>query len=140
MAVKGIGYYVTHFDFRNEEQLQTVLDSGSWGEFSKEPKPYLQDKRFRQAMAYAVDTDAIIQVVADGQATPIGSSIFGPDWAINPDLNPYEKDVDAAVALMEETGVTFDDDGKALWDGEQITLVYLSNTSEEALPHSRHPG
>jgi ABC-type transport system substrate-binding protein len=132
MSVKGIGYYVTHFDFRNEEQIATVVESGSWGEFTKEPKPYLQDKRFRQAMAYAVDSNAIIQVVADGQGTPIYSSIFGPDWAINPDLNTYERDLDMAKSLMEEVGVTFDEDGKALWDGKQINLVYLSNTSEEA--------
>lgn len=132
LAIKGIGYYVTHFDFRNEEQIATVVESGSWGDFSKEPKPYLQDKRFRQAMAYAVDANAIIQVVADGEATPIYSSIFGPDWAINPDLNTYERDLDTAKALMEEVGVTFDEGGTALWEGEPIRLVYLSNTSEEA--------
>lgn len=132
MSIKGIGYYVTHFDFRNEEQIQTVVDSGAWGTFTKEPKPYLQDKRFRQAMAYAIDTNAIIQVVVDGQGTPIYSSIFGPDWAINPDLNTYEKDIDKAKSLMEEAGVTFDENGIALWEDQPIKLVYLSNTSEEA--------
>jgi len=34
--------------------------------------------------------------------------------------------------LMGEAGVTFDDNGTALWEGQPITLVYLSNTSEEA--------
>ena len=136
MTVKGIGYYVTHFDFRNEEQIAQLNKSKEEGgkgyNFAKEPKPYLQDKRFRQAMAYAVDTNATIQVVAGGEATPIYSSIFGPDWAINPDLNTYDRDLDKARALMGEAGVTFDDNGTALWEGQPITLVYLSNTSEEA--------
>jgi peptide/nickel transport system substrate-binding protein len=132
LPVKGIGYYVTHIDFRNQEQIDTIVEGGSWGDFTKEIKPYLQEKSFRQALAYAIDTNAVIQVVADGQGTPIYSSIFGPDWAINPNLNTYERDLDMAKSLMEEAGVTFDEDGKALWDGEQIRLTYLSNTSEEA--------
>ena len=136
LKVRGIGYYVTHFDFRNEDQIAALNvpkeEGGKGYSIDTEPKPYLQDKRFRQAMAYAIDVNAVIQVVANGEATPIYSSIFGPDWAINPDLNTYDQDLDMAKSLMEEVGVTFDDSGNALWDGKQITLVYLSNTSEEA--------
>jgi peptide/nickel transport system substrate-binding protein len=136
LIAQGIGYYVTHLDFRNEDQIAMLnksKDEGGKGyNFSKDPKPYMQDKRFRQALAYAVDTDAAIQVVAGGQATPIYSSMFGPDWALNPDLNPYDRDLDMAKSLMEEVGITFNDDGTALWEDKLITLVYLSNTSEEA--------
>ena len=75
LAAQGIGYYVTHMDFRNEEQIAQLNlpadDGGKGYSISKEPKPYLQDKRFRQALAYAVDDNAIMQVVAGGQATPI---------------------------------------------------------------------
>jgi ABC-type transport system substrate-binding protein len=92
----------------------------------------MQDKRFRQAIAYAIDRDAVIKVVAGGEAQPIYSSIFGPSWAVNPDLNKYTKNVDKAKALMKEVGVTFDDKGTALWEKKPITMVYLSNTSEEA--------
>jgi peptide/nickel transport system substrate-binding protein len=136
LEAQGIGYYVVHVDFRNEEQIAQLNlpkeDGGKGYSITKEPKPYLQDKRFRQALAYAVDNDAIMQVVANGYATPIYSSIFGPDWAVNPDLETYAQDVEKAKALMAEVGVTFDDNGTALWDGVQIQLVYLSNTSEEA--------
>ncbi|MGQ9666212.1 MAG: ABC transporter substrate-binding protein [Anaerolineae bacterium] len=134
--VKGIGYYVTHFDFRNEAQIAELnkpKDQGGKGySITKTPKPYLQDKRFRQALAYAIDTNAVIQVVAGGEATPIYSSIFGPEWAVNPNLNKYNQDLDKAKELMTAVGVTFDDKGTALWNGQPITLVYLSNTSEEA--------
>jgi peptide/nickel transport system substrate-binding protein len=136
LEAQGIGYYVTHVDFRNEDQIAQLnlpTDEGGKGySISKTPKPYLQDKRFRQALAYAIDNNAVIQVVAGGYATPIYSSIFGPDWAVNPDLETYDQDVEMAKSLMEEVGVTFDENGTALWDGAQIQLVYLSNTSEEA--------
>jgi len=95
LTTKGIGYYVTHMDARTAgqiAQLNKSKDEGGKGySISKEPKPYMQDKRFRQALAYAVDNNAVIQVVAGGRATPIGSSIFGPDWAVNPDLNTYDR-------------------------------------------------
>jgi len=136
MTVQGIGYYVMHMDFRNADQIAALNKSKEEGgkgySITKTPKPYMLDKRFRQALDYAIDKDAVIQVVAGGEATPIGSSIFGPDWAVNPDLNPYTKDVEKAKALMQEVGVTFTDKGIAQWEGKPITLVYLSNTSEEA--------
>jgi len=136
LPVQGIGYYVTHFDFRSKEIIELhnkPKEQGGKGfAITKEPKPYLQDKRFRQALAYAVDRAAVIKVVAGGEATPIYSSIFGPEWAINPNLNKYERNLDKAKALMQEVGVTFDEKGTALWDKKPITLVYLSNTTEEA--------
>jgi peptide/nickel transport system substrate-binding protein len=136
LAAQGIGYYVTHVDFRNEDQIAQLNlpteEGGKGYSISTEPKPYLQDKRFRQALAYAIDNDAVMQVVAAGYATPIYSSIFGPDWAVNPDLETYAQDVEMAKSLMSDVGVTFDDNGTALWDEAPIQLVYLSNTSEEA--------
>jgi ABC-type transport system substrate-binding protein len=136
MTVQGIGYYVTHFDFRNAAQIAKLnlpVDQGGKGYANtREPRVYLQDKRFRQAMAYAIDQSAVIKVVAGGEAQPIYSSIFGPAWAVNPDLNKYVKNVDKAKQLMKDVGVTFDDKGTALWDKKPINMVYLSNTSEEA--------
>ncbi len=134
LSVKGIGYLVTHLDFRNAEQIAALnipKDQGGKGySITKEPRPYMLDKRFRQALDYAIDKDAVIQVVAGGEATPIGSPIFGPDWAVNPDLNPYDRDLEKSKALLQEVGVTFTDAGVAQWEGKPITLVYLSDTSE----------
>ena len=131
IETQGVGYYVNHIDARTEEQLQALRDAGTWEvPDDVEIKPYLQDKNFRQALAYAIDQNAIIAVVADDKATPIYSPIFGPEWAVNPDLNTYDRDLDKARELMETAGVTFDDSGKALWEGKQIELVYLCTSSE----------
>ena len=131
IETKGVGYYVNHIDARTKEQLDAERAKGVWAiPEDVEIKPYLQDKRFRQALAYSIDQSAVIAVVADDKASPIYSPIFGPDWAVNPDLNTYDRDLDKARELLTEVGVTFDDSGKALWEGKQIELVYLCTSSE----------
>jgi peptide/nickel transport system substrate-binding protein len=142
MPVKGIGYLVAHIDARTQEQIDTLnlpTDEGGKGgnvmdgtPIDSEIKPYLQDVQFRQALAYAIDSDAIIAVLSEDQATPIYSPIFGPEWAVNPDLNTYDRDLDTAKELMEAAGVTFNDDGTALWEEKPITLVFLASNSEQA--------
>ncbi|MDZ7845279.1 MAG: ABC transporter substrate-binding protein [Anaerolineales bacterium] len=140
--VKGIGYLVAHVDARSQEQIDQMnkpADEGGKGgnvmngkPIESEIKPYLQDQSFRQAMMYAIDNQAVIDVLVDGYGTPIYSPMFGPEWAVNPDLNTYDRDVDKAKALMEEAGVTFAENGTAMWDDESITLVFLASTGEQA--------
>lgn len=140
--VKGIGYLVAHVDARSQEQIDLMnkpADEGGKGgnvmngkPIESEIKPYLQDQNFRQAMMYAIDNQAVIDVLVDGYGTPIYSPMFGPEWAVNPDLNTYDRDVDKAKALMEEAGVTFDENGTALWDDDSITLIFLASTGEQA--------
>lgn len=135
LTAEGIGYYVLHFDFRSKEQIAQLNkpkeEGGKGYSIVKEPKPYLQDKRFRQALAYALNVNPFIDIIGGGVAKPIYSSIFGPDWAVNPDLNKYDRDLEKAKELMAEVGVTFDEKDTALWEGKPITLVYLSDTGEE---------
>jgi len=140
--VKGVGYMVAHVDARSQAQIdqmnKSTDDGGKGGNVMNskpivsEVKPYLQDVNFRQALMYAIDGSAVIDVLVDGYGTPIYSPIFGPEWAVNPDENKYERDVDMARSLMEEAGVTFDENGTALWEDEPIILVFLSVTGEQA--------
>ena len=67
----------------------------------------LQDVRVRQAMSMAVDRDAIIDYVYNGEATV---STFVPPamghwvWDAPAESPLYTQDIDAAKALMEEAG------------------------------------
>ncbi len=142
LSVDGIGYLVAHVDARSQEDIDKMnlpSDQGGKGgnAISGEPierviKPYMQEVSFRQALAYAIDSNAIINVLADGEAKPIYSPIFGPEWAVNPDLNTYDRDLDTAKSMMEEAGVTFSENGTAMYDDEAIVLVFLSSSSEQA--------
>lgn len=79
-------------------------------------RPYLQDKRVRQAMMYAMDRQGIVEAILQGEAEVVNSPIFGPAWMGIPDgLNPYPYDVEKAKQLLREAG----------WDSNQ-TVVALT--------------
>ncbi|MGD9711923.1 MAG: ABC transporter substrate-binding protein [Thermomicrobiales bacterium] len=69
-------------------------------------QPELNDKRVRQAMAYAIDKVTICDTLFQGYATPVSTEIPYVTWAQPEDANPYDYDPDRARALLEEAGWT----------------------------------
>ena len=66
--------------------------------------PVLKDVRVRQALAYAIDTHAIIEYLRRGLAAPATGLLPHQSWAIAPDLHAYPYDPDRARALLDEAG------------------------------------
>jgi len=136
VSTKGIGYQALHIDARTKEQIATLTkpreQGGAGYSIPKVPKPYLRDKRFRQALNFAFDRRAIIQSIARGEGAPISSPIFAPEWAINSGMVNYDVDVEKAKTLMKAAGATFDATGNALWQNAPITLVYLASAGDES--------
>ncbi len=81
-------------------------------------KPPLNDVRVRQAMNYAINKDAYIQVVMNGLGS-IATSCMGPAVQHYKGNDPYPYDVEKAKQLLAEAGYP---------DGFTTTLSY-SNTS-----------
>ncbi len=91
VSVPGAGAQVVHFNLQ---------------------KPYLQDKKFRQAVAYALPRTDIVDPLYFGEADVVNSpNAIG--WAVPDDLNDYGYDPEQARALLEEIG----------WDGSQTLLL-----------------
>jgi ABC-type transport system substrate-binding protein len=67
-------------------------------------KPYLQDKRVRQAMQYAIDRESIVKNIMNGEAQVVNQTIIGPDWMGMPDLNMYKFDPNKAKQLLKDAG------------------------------------
>ncbi|MBM3129728.1 MAG: peptide ABC transporter substrate-binding protein [Chloroflexi bacterium] len=136
LTARGTNAYALHVDARTKDQLAALnrpRDQGGRGyAIARAPKPYLADKRFRQALSYALDRKAIVQSVVNGEGAPIVSPLFAPDWTINPNLIKYDTNLDRARALMREAGIAFDAAGTALFENRPIALVYLASTSEDA--------
>lgn len=84
-------------------------------------KPYLKDKRVRQAMMYAVDRQGIVDTIYRGQAVLVNSPIFGPDWMGQPEFNRYPFDPAKARALLKEAG----------WDPNQKVVLAVSPRLKE---------
>ncbi|MFN8593305.1 MAG: ABC transporter substrate-binding protein [Thermomicrobiales bacterium] len=84
-------------------------------------RPFLQDKRLRQAMMYAIDRKTIVEELLQGRGEVVNSPIFGPDWMGIPEgLNTYDYNPDQARALLQEMG----------WDANQ-KIVSMTVTPGE---------
>lgn len=80
----------------------------------------MQDLRVRQAIAHAIDKDTVIDLMTENTTTAINSGIFGPDWAVSPNLTTYAYDPQLAHDLFAEAG----------WDFNNDVLRYLGNQDD----------
>jgi peptide/nickel transport system substrate-binding protein len=94
-------------------------------------QPLLQDVRVRQALAYAVDRNAIIQQVEYGLARPTYSA-YGPTcWCYNPDVPHRDYDLDRARALLDDAGFVPGPDGIRVKDGQPLHLRLVYGPASE---------
>ncbi|MPZ47853.1 MAG: hypothetical protein GEU75_00785 [Dehalococcoidia bacterium] len=66
--------------------------------------PVFQDRRVRQALLYALDRDALVTDVFDGQALRADSPLSAGTWAYSDALGRYDPDPNVAAALLSEAG------------------------------------
>lgn len=66
--------------------------------------PALGDVRVRQALAYAVDRDAIVTHLRRGLAQPAVGILPPVSWAFEPDVERYPYDPAAAERLLDQAG------------------------------------
>lgn len=65
----------------------------------------LKDKRVRQAVLHAVDTESIVKTVMGGYGRAAAGQILGPDgFGYNPNVKAYPYDPAKAKALLKEAG------------------------------------
>lgn len=112
--------------FRDKQRYAINLDDGRYlatiflTQFNVR-KPYFGDKRVRQALAYAIDRNALLKVVFLGYGKPATGPV--PSSVINyysPDTRQYPFDLKKAATLLDEAGLKPGKDGKRL----KITLDY----------------
>ncbi len=87
--------------------------------------PVLRDVRVRQALAYAIDREAIIEAAYGGYAK-LATGLLAPfHWAYHGEVDRYAYDPARAAALLDEAGLR-DPDG----DGPRprVALVYKTSS------------
>lgn len=92
-------------------------------------RPFLGDVRVRQAIAYALDKQQLIQTLTYGQQHEATEDIPDWMWAYDPNVQSYPHDVAKARALLEEAGWSPGPDGIMRKDGQPLVLVEVTNNS-----------
>ncbi len=89
----------------NEEFKVYTMDSDltEYLTFNQEVEPF-DDIRVRQAISYAIDKQAIIDIAADGHASAAKSIITSLCFGYSDDVISYDRDVDKALELLSEAG------------------------------------
>ena len=62
------------------------------------------DKRVRQALAYAIDADAIVKGVMDGKAVRVATMLPSLHFGYDPALRPIKQDLARSKKLLAEAG------------------------------------
>lgn len=100
--------------------------------------PVLRDWRFRNALNYAIDRDALASIAYVGKATP-ATTILPPGMWVDPDYHwepladeQYTFDLVKAGQLLDEAGYGAGPDGLRLYEGEPIELRLWTTTESPA--------
>jgi len=89
--------------------------------------PVLADVRVRQALAYAIDRDAIVDTILKGLAIPATGLLPPSHWAYSASVPTYEYNPKRAAELLDDAGyVDPDGDGPA----PRLRLSYKTTTIE----------
>ncbi|MEK7833448.1 MAG: ABC transporter substrate-binding protein, partial [Acidobacteriota bacterium] len=94
--------------------------------------PILKDQRIRQALAFAIDREAIIRDVLRSQAKPAHSILPVAQWAYEPGVTAYAYDAERARKLLDEAGRP-EKDGQRLKLTLKTSTVSIAKKTAEAL-------
>ena len=92
------------------------------------PHPFLTDFAVRQAIAHAIDRDAIAEWI--GRAGTVTHNLLVSPEIYQSDETPYQYDLEQAARLLDEAGwIDSDDDGIRDRDGVSLSLVYQTSVN-----------
>lgn len=85
----------------------------------------LSDVRLRQALNYATNKDALVQLILQGAGKPVTSGLMASTTQLATDNGPlYQYDLDKAKALIAEAGVAAN---------TEITLTTLAGSADDGI-------
>jgi peptide/nickel transport system substrate-binding protein len=127
----GIGLEMSFFWF-NEN---TNVDASGKPHVDPIKLKWFRNTKFRQAISYVLDRDAIIQSIFSGRAIPAyGFETPGDKKWFNPDIQKYPYNPAKSLELLKEIGIEKrnGDDFLTDADGNKIEFVLNTNTGNGA--------
>jgi peptide/nickel transport system substrate-binding protein len=90
--------------------------------------PRFADKKVRQAIAFAIDKDELVEGVLLGLGSPANGPFKKDMWVYNQNVQPYPFDQAKAKALLAEAGwKDSDSDGLLDKDGQPFQFTVMTN-------------
>jgi peptide/nickel transport system substrate-binding protein len=90
---------------------------------------WFQQKKFRQAVSYAIDRDSIVKSIYAGRAEPnYGLVDHGNMKWFNPAIHSYALDLEKARTLLAEIGIKDRDGDGLMEDAEGNPIEFVFNT------------
>ena len=85
----------------------------------------MADVRVRQALNYATNKEALVQLVLHGAGKPVSSGLMASTTQLATDNGPiYKYDVEKAKALLADAGLA---------DGTEVTLTTLAGSADDGI-------
>lgn len=93
--------------------------------------PFFQETAVRQALLYALDRQALLDTLENGQGLVAHTPILPGSWAYDPQVKQYEFNPEEAKRLLEEAGWA-DSDGDGVRDRDGIALRFVLLGKDQA--------
>lgn len=98
----------------------------------RESLPFFQSREVRQALLYALDRQAMIDQILEGQGLLADSPFLPTTWAYDPTVRKYGYDPERAIGLLDASG-WLDSDGDLIRDKDGVELAFTLLTTDDPL-------
>jgi len=95
-------------------------------------QPMFQDGRVRQAIAYGLDRQAIINNILKNTAVPAVADQSPLSWAYNPTLVQMPRDINKSRELLIQAGYNQGSDGIFVKDGQKLAFSLMTTAGNKA--------
>jgi peptide/nickel transport system substrate-binding protein len=103
----------------------------AWNEL-RGGKEFFQDKAVRQALAYGLDVQSVIDTVLLGEGQKMLAHTPPVSWAYDPSgFDPYAYDPAKARSILEQDGWTMGADGIYQKDGQRLEFTIETNSGNK---------
>ena len=138
MIIKVPEYDVERLEAEEGIQIHRKLTTFTdFLQFNCDKSPF-NDTKVRQSVAYAVDTENLVNEVLEGIGEPAGGRPYSPVMMYSdPDLKTYTQNLDNSRALLEEAGwKDSNGDGIAEKGGKPLHVILIVSKGVWAARHN----